>query len=303
MNAEKHVAWLEERRKGIGGSDVAPILGISPWKTPLAVWKDKTGKNPLVSNETPAMYWGSTLEEVVAKEFAKRTSKNVQRRNQSFVHPDYPVLRANIDRYITGEKAILECKTSNSFAKNEWGESGSKDIPMFYLTQVIHYMTVTGYKKSYIAVLIGGNDFRTYEQDYDKELADMISEKCLEFWENYVVKDIPPPPTNLEEVQEMYQKSIPESIVASSKVEEAWKSIKEIKDMQKKLDAKAKETEFIIKEYLKDNEELLDLQGKVIATWKTSVSKRLDSKALKAANPDLYEQFTKESISRRFLVK
>jgi len=39
-------AWLEARRRTIGGSDVAAILGLSKWGTPFSVWLDKTGQTP-----------------------------------------------------------------------------------------------------------------------------------------------------------------------------------------------------------------------------------------------------------------
>ena len=101
------IDWLLDRRKGIGGSDVAAIMGLNKWKSAYQIWLEKTGQVGLSESDSEPAYWGTVLEEVVAKEFAVRTGKKVRRRNQVFEHPEYPFLRANIDRDVVGEKAIL----------------------------------------------------------------------------------------------------------------------------------------------------------------------------------------------------
>ena len=91
--------WLEGRRRGIGGSDVAAVLQLSPWRTPLDVWNDKLGLSP-EHEMTSSLYWGTTLEQVVAKEFANRTGFKLQNVNHQFVDPDNDWAIANIDRAI-----------------------------------------------------------------------------------------------------------------------------------------------------------------------------------------------------------
>ncbi|EGO8273418.1 endonuclease, partial [Enterococcus faecalis] len=93
-----HQEWLEDRRKGIGGSDVATILGLNQYKSAYQLWLEKTGQVELKDTESEPAYWGNVLEEVVAKEFQERTGKKVRRRNQVFEHSLHPFLRANIDR-------------------------------------------------------------------------------------------------------------------------------------------------------------------------------------------------------------
>lgn len=115
-----HQEWLEDRKKGIGGSDVGTILGLNKWKSPYQLWLEKTGQVVLEESGSEPAYWGNVLEEVVAKEFQERTGKKVRRRNQVFEHPLHPFLRANIDRDVVGENAILECKTANQFLGKEW---------------------------------------------------------------------------------------------------------------------------------------------------------------------------------------
>ena len=97
-------AWLAARRTGIGGSDISAILGLSPWRSPVHVWLDKTGQAP---DEPPAnaeaMYWGKTLEDVVAREYAQRTGRRVQRVNAILRHPQHEWMLGNIDRAIVAE--------------------------------------------------------------------------------------------------------------------------------------------------------------------------------------------------------
>ena len=75
--------WLQERQKGIGGSDAGAILGVNKWKTPFQVYLDKTEPITEEQEQHEAAYWGNQLEDMVAKEFTNRTRKKVRKRNCS----------------------------------------------------------------------------------------------------------------------------------------------------------------------------------------------------------------------------
>lgn len=180
--------WLQERQKGIGGSDVGAILGINKWKTPFEVYLEKTEPITEVKEQSEAAYWGDQFEEVVAKEFERRTGKKVRRDRRHFKHKKYPFIVANIDRRVVGESAVLECKTANQFLSKEWED---EEIPASYLVQVQHYLEVTGAKKGYIAVLIGGQKFIWKEVERDEELIRMIIDAEKEFWK--LVENKTPP--------------------------------------------------------------------------------------------------------------
>ena len=70
--------WLKERQRGIGGSDVGAILGVNKWKTPFEVYLEKTEEITEVKETSEAAYWGTELEELVAKEFSKRTVRRLE---------------------------------------------------------------------------------------------------------------------------------------------------------------------------------------------------------------------------------
>ena len=113
--------WLKQRRKGIGGSDAAKVLGISKWGGPLSVYMEKKG---LYTPDEPgeAAYWGTVLEDVVAREFEKQSGLKVRRENKIFQHAEYPWMLANVDRRIVGANKGLECKTTSNFMGDVEGD-------------------------------------------------------------------------------------------------------------------------------------------------------------------------------------
>ena len=173
--------WLRYRKQGIGGSDVAAILGISKWNSAISLWLNKTNQTEDDTQENEAMEWGTIMEPVIRNHFAKVTGKTVVEVHAMLQHPEYPFMLADIDGLTEdedGNPAILEIKTASEYKRSEW-EDG---VPTYYQTQVQHYLTVTGVKKAYVAVLIGGNAFRVYEVDADEEIQQMLIAVEKEFW-------------------------------------------------------------------------------------------------------------------------
>ena len=135
--------WLEWRRKGIGGSDAAAILGLNPYCSPFDVYLDKIGaKEEQPDNE--AMRQGRDFEDYVAMRFTEATGKKVRRRNAVLQHPEYPFILGNIDRLVVGEHAGLECKTTSVLNKAKFNQG---EFPDTYYVQCMHYMPVTGLRK------------------------------------------------------------------------------------------------------------------------------------------------------------
>lgn len=101
--------WLAVRKGGIGSSDAAAAVGLSPYKSQLELWLEKTGRDASLpkidpqDEESPAN-WGNVLEPIVAWHYSKRSSKRVRRINAVLQHPDpkLPWMLANIDREVVG---------------------------------------------------------------------------------------------------------------------------------------------------------------------------------------------------------
>ncbi|QXW30392.1 YqaJ viral recombinase family protein [Aeromonas sanarellii] len=185
--------WLKLRQQGIGSSDAAVAVGLSPYKSPLSLWLEKTGrKQPADLSSKEAVAWGTILEPVLATVYAQRTGRKVRRVNAVLQHPELPHLLANLDREVVGlpeGPGILEIKTASYHSAPQWEES----VPVAYQCQVLHQLAVTGHAWADVAVLIGGQDFRIYriERD-DSKIADLLAREA-DFW-RCVKQDIQPEP-------------------------------------------------------------------------------------------------------------
>src|SRR5690606_2827866 len=279
------------------------VIGLSKNKTPIELWLEKTDQAFVDESQSEAAYFGSLLEDLVAKEFEKRTGKKVRRNNFILQHPKYDFIIANIDRKVVSENALLKCKTSSAYYAKEWEND---EIPAPYLVQVQHYMGVTGYEKAYIAVLIGGQKFVWKEVERDDELIDMIFQAEIDFWNNHVLANVPPALDGSSAAEkylnERYQKSIPDKIVnLSIDYEEKLSTYLQLKQQEKELKQMIKQIENELKSEMKDAE-VGFVKGYEV-NWKPIISYRVDSKLLKEKYPNVYESVIKKTEYRRFNVK
>lgn len=315
VTSENRVEWLQVRRKGIGGSDAAAIAGLNPYKSPVAVYYDKTGQieqpDLYKVNErggfvegNEAAYWGNRDEAEVAKEFYLRTGKKVRKRNAVLQHPEHKFMLANIDREIVGEDAGLECKITGEFNKNEWQKG--ETIPQQYYLQCQHYMAVTGRQKWYIAVKIGGNKFHWDVIERDEEIIESLVQLEKEFWEK--VENLEPPEMDgSDSAKDVLNMLYPaenvewEAVDLGEDADQLIKELEETKSQLKELEAQKKEAENKLKAMLGTNE--AGETSEYIVTWKPVLQKRLDTKRLKEEHPEIYEEYTKENGYRKFGLK
>jgi putative phage-type endonuclease len=297
------IEWLKSRQQGIGGSDAGAILGINNYKSPLDVYIDKTHEVVKNDEQSEAAYWGTILEPNVARRFSEKTGKRVRRRNAILQSIEHPFMTANLDREIVGEKALLECKTANIFLSSSWD---SEEIPASYLAQVMHYLAVTGDEKAYIAVLIGGQKFIYKEIARDDELINLIVAKEKDFWENNVLKRVPPKLDGSDAAErylkERFKDSTPGTVVnLKSEYKDKIKDYFEIKNTIKSLELQAKEIENNIKFEMGEAE--IGYAPDYEINWKSITSNRFDSKRFKAEYPELFKQYLNASSYRKFNIK
>jgi putative phage-type endonuclease len=156
--------WHEQRAKGIGGSDVGAIMGVSPWNTREDIFKLKTGQTqPDVKKKSGALWRGSIWENYIARQFALRNpDKVLVHCKSSWMNENKAHQFANIDGLLYPEgsdkpDSILEIKTSST--PYSW-ENG---VPAYYRMQVLWYMDAFGIQKGYLAVMVDDHDYRQYE--------------------------------------------------------------------------------------------------------------------------------------------
>lgn len=259
----------QQRKLGIGGSDTPIILGLSNYKTPYQLYCEKKGLLESSDEMSQLQYWGNRLENIVREEFEIRNKVTVEVPD-TLIHPFYDFMRANIDGYIKEWDSVLEVKCSTQYMANEWGEDGSDYIPMAYLVQVAHYCSIINAPSAYIAVLIGGHDYRQYKYVRDLELEGTIINSAREFWEA-VQTDSPPPPTNQFDLRMMYpQHALDKSIKISNEIDTHFKNLSEVKNKIKELQAIEEESRFNIMQHMNDAECLVDDSGRPLVTWKTN---------------------------------
>jgi putative phage-type endonuclease len=182
----------ERRRKHIGASDVAAILGFSPWTTPGDVWLSKVEGIDKQLDE--AMSLGNDLEPVILNS-AERTLQVPLERDVE-LYTEGELLGANLDgRTPAGEP--VEAKTAGILGPNrryaEWGEEWSADIPKHYYLQIQAQMLVCGAERGFLPAMIGGRGIVMYHVPAHEQLHRVIRERCEAWWTKYVDRKTPPP--------------------------------------------------------------------------------------------------------------
>jgi len=296
--------WLEVRRQGVGGSDAAAIAGVSPFASRLSVYLSKV--QPLEAEpETEAQHFGNVLEDVVAREFSRRTGFRVRRRNAVLRHPEHPWMLANVDRLVSdGETgpAILEVKTRSAYARGAW-EAG---VPLDVQYQVQHYLAVTGYARAYVAVLLGGSDYRQVRADRDEEFIARLTELERIFWFEHVLPGIPPEPDGSEassvSLRRLYPTAVLDSeVILPDHAEELVRELAEAKAEAKQAGDEVSRLENQVKALMADAETAY-LPGieRPVCTWKTQTRTTIDTKALRSQEPEVAARFEKTTESRTF---
>jgi putative phage-type endonuclease len=280
-----------ERAGYIGGSDCSTICGVNPYGNIIELWQEKLGLKEIEDiSDKPAIRAGNYLEPVVAQWFSDDTNRLLEITNETFYHKSIPYMAANIDRLVTGESAILECKTAGRDIG--WGKDGDNIIPDYYLCQVAHYVATLDLERAYVAVLIAGSDFRWYTYERNQKLEDMIIKKESEFWD-CVKNEIPPEPRTPDEVISLYsQATNEEPLIVDEDIKEYVDQLIINKQNLKSLDGAIKICETRIKAYMKNHDILHGRNGKPIATWKnTKGAVRFNAKKFAEEHEKLYEQY------------
>ena len=297
--------WLMVRRSGIGGSDAAAALGLSPWKSALELWQEKVSGQSQPHKENEAMIWGRIMEPVITREFVRRTGLTVIPMRSMLQATNWPWMLADLDGLVEDPQrgtGVFEVKTASAFKMSEWDDNRCPDA---YQLQVQHYLEVTGLSYAVIVVLIGGNKLQWITVDRDDELIASLVQLEKRFWQ-HVLTQSPPPVDGSTACAEMLARKYPSSSNAAPLIlpvdADSW--------IQDYLTSKAEEESAAERKRLAENKlkEVIGNHEKAIspggyqATWKTAQSSRIDSTRLKKEEPALFEKFTTTSTTRRFSI-
>lgn len=301
----KNIDWYKIRKTYIGGSEISALAGLNPYKTAVDVYLDKISDEIDLTTPSEAAHFGNLLEDVIAEEYARRTGNQVSTEPNLIRHSKYPFIACNIDRWVNNKEFILECKTTSLINKDQWGLDGSDFLPDYYLLQCAYYSMICNVPKVDIAVLIGGQTFRIMTYTKDLKLETQLITIAKNFWLNNVMKKIPPVATSLEDTQKLYPMSEDNSITIDDAIRVEIENVKFYKEELARIDAKIKESQIKIQNYMQHNSFLIDNDGSVLVTWKSAKPRKaFDSKAFEQENPELYSKYVKEGKAyRTFLIK
>lgn len=249
--------WLDERSRGIGGSEAAAILGLSPWKSPLALFTEKIGLREVEDEIPEYIAWGNYLEPVIAEKYSRVTGRRLFDPGRYNVRwsTEYPWMCCTVDRDILSfderGEGVLEIKTAAGFKTADWED----EAPLVYQVQLQHCMIVTGRSWGSFAVLFGGQKFDHLDVERNDAFCDYLIEKEEEFWHRVLTND-PPPPDGAESTREALKRLYPKetgTTVALPGIAIEWDDrLQRIKKTAKRLETKQKEYENLIRNAIGD---------------------------------------------------
>ena len=294
-----HEEWLEQRRKTIGGSDAASIIGMNTYSSPYTVWAEKLGKLP-PKEDNESMRLGRDLEEYVAKRFTEETGIKLRRENNILINPKYPFAHANVDRMVVGEDAGFEAKTTTVLNLKRFKNG---EYPANYYVQCVHYLMVTGAKKWYLGVLILGSGFRWFVIERDEGEIEALAKSEEAFWE-YVEKETPPDADGSDSTTDTIATIYPESSEGTVSLFGYEDSLKQYIALGKQIDELKKlrdEAANKVKAFMGESGRGESDRFKV--SWSSSIRTTFDHKQFALDNPNLnLSKYYKSSNARTFRV-
>lgn len=320
---------------GIGGSDVAAALGLSPYRTPMQLWHELLSRDldrPGRGAAALHLRFGQHAEPFLAEEYERCTGLRTRAHAQTLRHPRHGFMFGHVDRLVYAgaakdkdgaegangafgtdragaqneqPTAVLECKTASAFSRQGWGTAGTDQVPTQYLLQCVWYMALTGCPRAELAVLIGNNDFRIYSVARDLQLEEAVIERVGRFWNDHVIAKTPPKALRPEDASIAWpQERAGASVQASEEIAGALELYRHHSALASQAERECERLRAQIMSFM-GSAERLTVGGHTVATWRSSSpSLRLDARQLAQEHPQLAAAYSTHSPgARRFLLK
>lgn len=268
----KRLTFADRRRRGIGGSDVAPILGLSKFRNAWDVLAAKRGLKPRKPEEQEEdhLLIGRLMEPVVAALYERHEGKRLIVPPGFIRHPEHEFIIANPDRFVEGEERGAEIKTCGIWGRADWGDEGTDQVPTDYLMQSVHYMAVTGWNHWDVPVLFHGSRYALFVIERDIDLERWVLDRLTAWWKTHIIDGWDLPLDNSEGCAEFialrYPRNDKPMAQASADAVEAAQRLAELRKSIDVIESKALGLENIIKDEIGESEGIAGPFGK--ATWK-----------------------------------
>jgi len=252
-----------------GGGNIAGILGISPFRTPLDEYLLISGEREEVITERQAEFFEDRrdLEPWAAKKFTRRTGLSVVCANQRYQDAELPWARAEID-FEAGDGGNGETKTVHPNAVRDWGDPDAGEEPPLYVTaQAMWGMGVHPATHCYVQALIGFDDHRLYRIEAHEPTIREIRQRATDFWRWHIEPRRPPQPTNAADVLKLYERDSGRAVEAVADIRESLEALDAARRALKLHEARKEIHEYAIKAFMRDATTLL-VDGQPVGTWK-----------------------------------
>lgn len=280
------------RMNKLGASDAAAVLGLNEFQSPYDIWAQKKGIVPPFEGNT-ATKIGNAVESGIVSLVEEETGLKFHR-NQ-YRAAKNGIMAANTDALCLDENIPLEIKTTAR--AEEWGEEdlGADGVPMRALVQLYCQMICCEATEGIIAVMLAGfrMDLRIYRIERHEKHCKAIEAELVDWWKTHIEGDTPPEGTMPETVYRAIDRPQGKAVELDTSLVERWR---EAEDVAKAAEREAKTLKDEVIASLGDAEIGSTPIG--LVTFKAQTTRRFDQTAFKAAHPDQYAAFIKETESR-----
>ena len=294
----------------IGSSDVAGILGLSQWATPLDVWRAKVYPHQVqITDEKRRLFRrGHLMEPVIRTMAVEEYGLQVQDMNVRYSDPQYDWMRAEIDFETFLHDALInnDAKSVHPFSVHKWGEEGTDEIPIEYHAQFQYGMMVTGRSVTHCYALFGTDNLVRYVIHRDPETIAGIREKVLAFWRRVQDRD-PPGPETLEDIIYLTKRERARRVPATPELLSLLTKYRAAKDMETSSEAVAKDLKVQVANAIleglrvernalsEDGAVIVNDDDEVIGSFRCTKRETIDTTKLREERPDIASQYTRDS--------
>jgi putative phage-type endonuclease len=308
-----------DRAQYVGGSDIASVLGISPWRTPFQCWQRKVTQRLAPPDDEQrnrtakkrGHRWESVVAEMLVEHLEAEGHKvEIVASNRRYKDAELPFLASEIDFEIRlddeDEITNVELKTVHPFAAKAWGDAGTDEIPVYYTAQAMHGLGITHRRRCIVAPLFGADEIKAFFVERDDETIAAMRNRASIFWHDHVLTGVPPEPITLDDLAALYPgQKADVTLLADDHLKAAWLRLRALKNEIKAREAEFDAVAFEVQRAMQDAT-ILALPGddpKNVVTWKPRESSFVDLDGLRAEAPKLIRSHTRKRTARAFIVQ
>jgi len=283
--------WSSDSRKAANGRGNDAVL-------------EKLGlKEPPDLSDVEAVQMGLVMQPLIGRLAQDKLGMELKEADYALTHPKETWMRSHFDFISADGKTLVEVKNYNAAVRNKF-DTEANIIPQTDMAQLIHEAACHNINDIVLAVLFGGQNFEVFKFTIEEAQKEQLIKDMAQFWAHVASKQLPEPETT-EQAKLIYSVSAPTSITAPQSLEQMCQALQYTKEQLSKWEAEEEKLKVEIQKFMGVNSELVTLDGRVLATWKSAKgSMKFDAKLFEQSMPDVYKSYVREVAgSRRFLVK